>query len=224
MKKLSLLLIATAVLSFSTNAQTLSGLSLGAGIVHNYYVMNDHPNVSFDNSCYFGPYIELGYDWNVNKTHGMYLGVRYEFVHDYTGAGTYAPSPIYPYYTVVGAEANTYRHYIDVPVKYRFIHRFNSFNRFFFDLGPTCNFMVGNVSRFTEIIPGFAAGQTVNWYETAPNAYNWFNLSIGTNIGVILDQAKLFIGYDYGGILSYTKEQYGRGQVHQLRLGAAFMF
>lgn len=217
-------MVSAVILTVGANAQKLSGLSIGGGVVHNFYVLNDRPNVNFDNCCYFGPYVELGYDWNVNKAHGMYFGVRYEFVHHYTGAGAYAPSPYYPYYTVIGAEAYTYRHYIDVPIKYRFIHKFNKYNKFFFDLGPTCNFMVGNVSRLNEYIPGFWAGQKINWYDAAPNAYNWFNLSVGTNIGVILGQAKVFIGYDYGGILSYTKEQYGRGQVHQLRIGAAYMF
>jgi len=224
MKRFSLTLFVASALSICASAQSLSGISLGAGLVHNYFVLNDHSNISFDNSCYLGPYIEAGYDWNVNKTNGIYMGVRYEFVQHYTGAGSYAPSPYYPFYVPVVAEAYTYRHYIDVPIKYRFVHRFNTFCRFFFDLGPTCNFMVGNVSRFSEIIPGFWSSQTVNWYDAAPNAYNWFNLSLGTNIGVILDHAKLFVGYDYGGILSYTKPEYGRGQVHQIRFGAAYMF
>lgn len=66
--------------------------------------------------------------------------------------------------------------------------------------------------------------QKINWYDTELNPYNWFNLSIGASIGVFIDQAKVFVGYDYGGMLSYVKKDFGRGQTHQLRIGAAFVF
>lgn len=216
MKKILLFFVSALLVTVSASAQT--GLNIGAGVCHNFYVLNDYKNVPFDNSCYFGPYIEVGYDTDINKTSGAYFGVRYEFVRRYAAAGTYGPMGM----PIVG-ESFTYRHYIDVPVKYRFTVPISPMSKFFFDLGPTFNFMVGNVSQVNEYTPAAWAGQRINWM-TETNLYNWFNLSIGTNIGFFIDQAKVFIGYDYGGLLSFTQPEYGRGQVHQLRIGAAYVF
>jgi len=219
MKKLLLVTAAAVIFALNANAQGPKGLSIGAGFVHNFYILNDQPDIKMDNSCYFGPYIEVGYDWNYKEMNGLYVGARYEFVHKYGGVGMYVPGG-----TAV-AEAYTYRHYIDVPVKYRFTLKIDRLSSFFFDLGPTFNFMVGNVSYLNEFNPRFWSSQKIDWYKDAPDMYNWFNLSIGTNIGFFLDHAKLFVGYDYGGLLSYTNQDYyGRGQVHQLRIGAAYIF
>lgn len=224
MKKLFFIL-ATLIITVSVSAQSNLGLSVGGGFVNEFFVLNDHPNDNLDNSYYFGPYIEVGYDWNIEKMHGCYVGVRYEFLNRRSAMGSYIPDPYYPYMmTFVGCDANTYRHFFDIPVKYRFNWEIGSAATLFFDLGPTFNFMAGNVTYLSEYTPMLWASQKIDWYKAAPNAYNWFNLSVGLNAGVFVGQAKIFIGYDYGGILSYTKENIGRGQVHQLRIGAAYVF
>lgn len=230
MKKIFLVLVFTIV-SVCAVARSPKGLSIGGGFVNQFYVLNDHPDNPLDNSYYFGPYVELGYDWNIEKMNGFYVGLRYEFAHKYNGRGTYIPDPRFPYVPYgyvpvifVGVETYTYRHYIDVPIKYRFNWSMDSCTKFFFDLGPTLNFMVGNTTYLNEYLPGIWDSQKINWYDTELKPYNWFNLSIGANIGFFIDQAKVFIGYDYGGILSYVKKDFGRGQTHQLRIGAAYVF
>lgn len=230
MKRIVFVILALIV-AVSAIARVPKGLSIGGGFVNQFYVLNDHPQDPLDNSYYFGPYVEVGYDWNIEKMNGFYVGLRYEFAHKYSGRGTYIPDPYFPpvpYYPVplmfVGTEMYTYRHYIDLPIKYRFNWAIDSCTKLFFDLGPTLNFMVGNTTYLNEYLPSIWASQKINWYDTQLNPYNWFNLGIGANIGVFVNQAKIFIGYDYGGIISYTKKDVGRGQTHQLRIGAAYVF
>ena len=226
MKKVLFIIMALAItVSASAQSDRRLGLSVGGGFVNEFFVLNNLPNDNLDNSYYFGPYVEVGYDWNIEKLHGFYAGVRYEFLNRHTGAGCYVPSPYYPYYPVaIGCDANTYRHFIDVPFKYRLTWDINGYNKFFCDLGPTLNFMVGNVTYFNELTPMVWKSKKVNWNSVAPDAYNWFDLSLGVNVGVFINQAKIFIGYDYAGIISYTNEDLGRGQMHQLRIGASFVF
>ena len=86
MKKIYFIL-AAFIVTVSANAEEKLGLSVGGGFVNEFFVLNDHPNDNLDNSYYFGPYIEVGYDWNIEKMNGFYVGVRYEFLNRHTGRG-----------------------------------------------------------------------------------------------------------------------------------------
>lgn len=224
MKKLLTLTIASVLFATAAFAQQSTspakGLYIGGGFVNNWYSVEGTAN-SIDNAWYHGPYVEVGYDLGCSQHSAFTFALRYDFLHSYRGAGIITPwgLPLY-------GETDTYRHYFDIPIRYMFQCNVGMTSRFFFDVGPTLNFMLANTTYTRGGSPYFVTGNKIVWSETEfASAYNPFNVSLGLNLGFYVGEAKLFVGYDYGGLISFTNvNTYGKGQIHQLRVGAAYAF
>lgn len=221
MKKFLFIALASALFATGAYAQQSTspakGLYIGAGFINNWYSVDGFDS-SIDNAWYHGPFVEVGYDLGLSTHSALSFALRYDFLHSYQGKGI-----VTPFIYLVG-ETDTYRHYFDIPIKYMFNCQVGYNSRFFFDLGPTFNFMLANTTYARAgSIYVIGAGKYV-WSEVDPEAYNPFNVSLGANVGFFVGEAKIFVGYDYGGLISFINKDYGKGQIHQLRIGAAYAF
>jgi len=226
MKKIFCFAIASVLFSAGAFAQQSTspakGLYIGAGFTNSWYGVSGTDYLeasSIDNAWYYGPFVEVGYDMDFSKHSGLSVSLRYDFLHSYKGVGT-----IDPWGNPKFAEGQTCKHYFDIPLRYKFKCPISYHNFFFFDLGPTFNFMLANTTYVRAGGIYYGAGDKIVWSEELPEKYNPFNLSLGATVGFFVGQAKIFLGYDYGGLISFTKEGYGKGQIHSLRFGAAYEF
>lgn len=230
MKKIILALIASAI-AVSAFAGRPTGLRLGGGYSMNFYKSAADGSaliggdLGLDNAYYYGAFVEVGYDWVFTQHSALNVGLRCNLLFNDKVKGNRVGEKGWGY---SGQFSN--RCYLDIPVMYQFSFNLSPKVQMFIAAGPTVNFWLSNATTFVYAanVEKQDYGQTYNvdWFKDnlyGKDFYNRVNVSLGGQLGVYFYHVKIYAGYDQG-LIPFTKKDYGKSSLGQLRIGAAYVF